>query len=73
MKLTKQIIRTTIKQFAPVTSDIDIATHTCGGNTVNMRYNVNYKVYTIKARGIDQYASSAAKAIDIFYSELYSN
>ena len=71
MKITENIIKTTINQFESFTTNIDIATHTAGNNKVNLMYNTNYKVYTIKTNGVEYYASNRGQAIQIFYRELY--
>lgn len=71
MKLTSDIIKTTINQFKSITSDIDIATHEAGINRVSMRYNVNFRTYAIRNRGVEYYTTNRKKAIDMFYYELY--
>ena len=71
MKITAQIIKTTIDQFKSIAADIHIATQSAGDNTVEMHYNCNYKVYTIKNKGVEYYATNRAKAISTFYYELY--
>jgi uncharacterized protein YcfL len=71
MKLTPSIIKTTIDQFKSITADIEIATHSSGNNKVSMVYNVNYKVYTIKNRGVEYHATNRNKAIELFYKQIY--
>lgn len=71
MKITADIIKTTIDQFKSITSDIHIATHSAGNNSVSMNYNVNYKTFTITNKGVEYYATNRKKAIELFYTELY--
>jgi CMP-N-acetylneuraminic acid synthetase len=72
MKLTEKDIKTTIDQFKSTTTDIHISTQACQHNTVEMRYNTNFKVFTIKHNGVPHYASNRKQALVTFYNQLYS-
>lgn len=71
MKITATDIKTTIAQLQTITVDIHIATQSAGMNSVELWYNTNYKVYTIKNRGVDYHATNRQQAIKTFYNELY--
>lgn len=71
MKLTNQTIKTTIDNLKSVFVDIHIATHSAGANSVEIRYNTNFKIFTIKNNGVEYYATNKKRAIELFYQELY--
>lgn len=71
MKITKEIIRITCKQFRGVCPKIGIAKHTIQGNTVELEYDYELKTYTIIHDGQNYSVKSAEKAIEQFYKSLY--